>query len=159
MSARQQYATCRGEDSELVHRVDKALAHLAVSDSQHSTSATNGDQTSIPDNKEDFNNDDDLVLAEGWRNNVLFEIKTNEPEEDHETLSMLVQDKFSDRPELVQWAQGYRSCEIGFGIQTLILSCRVNESIRMKEELAQDIAEAFDETFRSIDILQVQDYH
>ena len=146
-AARQQYVICRGEESELVSRVDQALQEITSANQE------------TPDGEADTmneNDDSDLVVFSGW-GRVLYEIKPYDSETPLQELAKKVKSAF-DEASFVRWSEGYRLYEIGYGIKTLILACDVDESKKGKEDLALDIVEDFEDDIQNVDIVTVTDY-
>jgi translation elongation factor EF-1beta len=146
--AREQYVVCRGEASPLVRRVDQAVAEW--------TSQERIVPSIFEENLQETEDENaDLILAEGWCP-VLLEVKTFESTEWAE-LADRIQAHWPD-DSIVRWNKGYRLYDVGFSLQTLIMSCVIQESIDTKEQVAEDIQEAFEDEIQHVDLLLGQDY-
>ena len=155
LQARAQYEICRGEESELVRRIDRTLHEWTITPDtvqpEHNHHHDDDDNNNIHEEEED--DDADLVLVSGWSSTTLLEVKTYDPQEDDlPGLAGRIQRHWDDAT-VVQWNEGYRLYDLGFGIQTLILSCKIQESIKTKEVVAEETAEMFDDTIQHVDII------
>jgi translation elongation factor EF-1beta len=130
---------CRGEGSELVGRVDGALHELRHKDTLDivlDNDSIGFEGTTSPDKNSD------LLLYHGW-GPVLLEIKPYNTDANLAELSATIKKSSFADDRFVKWSDGYRAYEIGY-MKTLILACMLNESERVKEDLADDIAERFE---------------
>lgn len=146
--AREQYVVCRGEASPLVRRVDQAVAEWTPQERIAPSIFEENLQETEDENA-------DLILAEGWCP-VLLEVKTFESTE-WAVLADRIQAHWPD-DSIVRWNKGYRLYDVGFSLQTLIMSCVIQESIDTKEQVAEDIQEAFEDEIQHVDLLLGQDY-
>jgi translation elongation factor EF-1beta len=147
--ARTQYLICYGPESDLVHRVENLQVHqreraVAASVDEDTKTATEDDE------------DSDLKLLQGW-SKVLLEIKTFETTTDWKSLATAIQ-KDRQAPGVLEWNPGYRLYELGFGIQTLILSCQINESCKDRTALAEEIQQEEEDIIQNVDVLTSRDY-
>ena len=173
--AKQQYTICRGERSALVTRVQQVLESLPLPTRLDPTNRTEMDEldseciATIGKDEESLlllssssssssskvervvDDNEDLVFMKGWHR-LLLEVKTYEvlSEDDFESLANHIQATMSDTT-VVQWADGYRTYDIGYGIRSLILSCEVNMSLQSKEEIANLIEETFEDEIQHVD--------
>jgi hypothetical protein len=161
--AREQYGTCRGFDSPLVERVNQTLRSLTMV----ATSAASAQEQGEYDDNSDIENDEnaaDLCLANGgWSNSVLLEIKTYEAPahtDDWGVLAKRIKEYWS-AVTVVQWSvvkaslatdenennnnntksddtNSYRLLDLAYGIQSLVLSCRIDQYIKTQEQVAQE---------------------
>ena len=158
--AGQQYTICRGEESDLVRRVNDAIKDTldqinkllpskqedVVSDRLQETAMEN-------DSKEYEEEEEDAPL---W-SKVLIEIKTYEPADDWNVLATKIYSHWA-QDSVIQWCRSHRVYELGFGIQTLIVACQLKESVQTREELCEEIQEGFEDTIQNADVIEIQDY-
>jgi hypothetical protein len=179
-SAREQYGTCRGFDSPLVERVNQALRSLTVA-TKSTTSAQEQDECS---SNADGEYAEELCLTNGgWSNSVLLEIKTYEAPahtDDWGVLAKRIKEYWSD-VSVVQWSglqaasspdenednnssqfsdgsNSYRLLDLAYGIQSLVLSCRIDQSIKTREQVAEETEEFFDDIIQHVDLIVASDY-
>jgi translation elongation factor EF-1beta len=145
--ARTQYLTCYGPGSDLAHRVENLQKQQ-----QKKAALVSVDEDTETENQEDY----DLILSQGW-SKVLLEVKTFETTTDWKSLATAIQ---NDRrvPGVLEWNPGYRLYELGFGIQTLILACWINESCKDRNALAEEIQQIKGDVIQNVDILTSQEY-
>jgi translation elongation factor EF-1beta len=149
--AKMQYTTCRGESSMFVDRVRQAIATAQQGPGEDPEDGQ--PQQQQQEEQEEDIGDADLILAEGWHQ-VLLEIKTYETLDDAglEQLSDTIKTAMPDET-VIRWASGYRAYEIGYGIRSLILSCRINMSVQDKEEIAELLEEKFEDDIQHVDLM------
>ncbi|KAL7575722.1 hypothetical protein ACA910_003056 [Epithemia clementina (nom. ined.)] len=154
-----QYEACRGKESELVRRVDDAIAEVKakIVSIQAPAKATDvvGRSKSFDLGENDFDHNEDRAQA---CHKVLLEVKTFEPPGDWNDLAARVRStQLSNNPG-VSWSPTYRIYELGFGIQTLVLCCNLQESAVTSVELSEEIKTCFDDEIQSVDLIDVQDH-
>jgi len=151
LQAKEQYSICRGQSSKLVVRVNTALD--IVSPDFTEFSSENEDITEQQSKSDNDDDNADLILVEGW-NQVLFEVKTYEALDDLglQALSDSIK-KVGGDDKVVKWAPGHRTYEIGYGLRSLILSCRLNHSLQSKEELVDILEERFEDNIQHVDLI------
>jgi hypothetical protein len=52
----------------------------------------------------------------------------------------------------------YRLLDLAYGIQSLVLSCRIDQSIKTREQVAQETEEVFDDIIQHVDLIVASDY-
>jgi translation elongation factor EF-1beta len=152
--AKTQYTICRGESSIFVSRVIDSLDTLLLQAKSGSAEEKAKNESQQPNATEDEEDEDaDLRFTEGW-NQVLLEVKTYEslPDLHLEQMATRIKTEFFD-DTVVQWAPGHRACEIGYGIRSLILSCKVNLSNQSSEELTEQMQERFEDDIQHVDLI------
>jgi hypothetical protein len=159
MAAREQYVICRGESSELVRRIDESLKELQLK--TEVVADLYDDNTKLSSAKkhsdEAAQGDEDLqLLTNGWQR-VLFEIKTFEHDSQLAVLCRSIMDHFCDET-VVRWCVDFRLCDVGYGIQSLVMSCELNESIQTRNDFADEVCEAFSNEIQHVDILLALEY-
>jgi translation elongation factor EF-1beta len=161
--AKQQYEICRGRESDLVRRVEDALSKLneppqpmamtapppPPDDDDDAAAAAAADSSSNDDDKNEL-----IILSNGTAR-VLFEIKTYESPPEDCSWEMLAERIRLQFPSF-QWSPHHRLYPIGYGIQSLLLSCEMPESL--KEQVAQEIEDAEDSIIQHVDLVVAQEY-
>ena len=156
--AREQYETCRGDDSELVRRVDGAIRDLNGGDPhEKETSTTAEGEVMGTEAIDDDEDGDDDYSDQGWAT-VLLEVKTFEPQADWKALAEEIRSLPMSSPTVL-WSPSHRVCEIGFGIQTLVVACQLQKSGQTRIELVEEIQNSFTDIVQNVDYIDGQNYY
>ena len=150
--AMKQYQICRGEQSSAYQRVYKLYQTQQTKDSATYNDSTIDDYNT----KEEIQENDDIVELRSWYQ-TLFEIKIYDSisttTDQWIKLSKQIQQIDFQIKNCIQWEKGYRICEIGYGIQTLILCANVNEDLVSKYDISEIIQQSFEDKIQNVDVV------